>query len=539
MAYVQVAAGGNHAVLHRSDSSAVAGGLNYARHCDLLALAAGLTCAQDAFRRNHTLLPRSDGSAMACGNNRKGQGHLIALPAGLTYAQVTAGGNHTVLLRSDGDAVSPPAGAHTVLLRSDGSAVACSCSDDGECDLPALAAALTYAQCDIPVLTADLTYNVHFGPAPLQESLDGDTMRLVTSSGAVTVSGFDEFFLSKSTEVLHTMIAGGAEFQSPDAAAPVDCPGDPMNLSPEQKNVAVTILFKDTSTFDFGLEVLGDEATPIRSSSSALKHKPKPKDPQMEVQTTLRNSGKKSALLAKASDAAIRAEQDLANAQKLCEKATVEQVKAQGEREEAAKVLPAMVQAPRQHAAPPAGDTSDGKCIIFAVDDQLISDLAEFDDTQQKVRAIRSNPAEMFRGDRGPTAKGENGVCRKAEQLTDLGSRPHPRRHLRRLLLPLLHLLLPLSQAIPLLDQQAPASPQPAGSGQSLSDPAVASKLFFANIFDWGPVIQGFMTGQAKELDQLPFSQARSAATVHCDNDVEAARQQAGFVNDDIVKKRD
>merc|ERR1740121_1514943 len=55
------------------------------------------------------------------------------------------------------------------------------------------------------------------------------------------------------------MVAGGAEFQSPDAAAPVDCPNDPMNLSPEQQSVAVTILFKDTSSFDFGLEVLGDE----------------------------------------------------------------------------------------------------------------------------------------------------------------------------------------------------------------------------------------------------------------------------------------
>merc|ERR1740121_1114422 len=60
---------------------------------------------------------------------------------------------------------------HTVLLRSDGTAVACGLNDDGQCDLPAL--------------VADLTYTAHLLPALLlQALLDGDAMRFLTFGGA-------------------------------------------------------------------------------------------------------------------------------------------------------------------------------------------------------------------------------------------------------------------------------------------------------------------------------------------------------------------
>ncbi|CAK0841372.1 unnamed protein product [Prorocentrum cordatum] len=66
--------------------------------------------------------------AVACGSNVSGRCDLPALAAGLTYTQV-AGGQR-----------------HTVLLRSDGTAVACGDNGHGQCDLPALAADLAYTQ---------------------------------------------------------------------------------------------------------------------------------------------------------------------------------------------------------------------------------------------------------------------------------------------------------------------------------------------------------------------------------------------------------
>ena len=76
----------------------------------------------------HTVLLRSDSTAIACGWNADGQCDLPALDAGLTYAQVAAGPSHTLLLRSDG------------------AAVACGANSHGQCDLPCLHGGLTYAQ---------------------------------------------------------------------------------------------------------------------------------------------------------------------------------------------------------------------------------------------------------------------------------------------------------------------------------------------------------------------------------------------------------
>ena len=99
------------------------------------------------------MLLRSDGSAVACGENGEGQCDLPALGAGLSYTQVAAGGDFTVLLRSDG------------------SAVACGWNGAGQCDLPALGAGLSYVAHLLPSLL-------------LQAVLDGDTMRFVTFGGA-------------------------------------------------------------------------------------------------------------------------------------------------------------------------------------------------------------------------------------------------------------------------------------------------------------------------------------------------------------------
>jgi len=74
------------------------------------------------------VLLRSDGTAVACGREEEGQCDLPALEAGVTYVQASAGGRHVVLLRSDG------------------SAVACGSNEDGQCSLPALEEDARYVQ---------------------------------------------------------------------------------------------------------------------------------------------------------------------------------------------------------------------------------------------------------------------------------------------------------------------------------------------------------------------------------------------------------
>ena len=51
---------------------------------------------------NHTVARRSDGSVVAFGYNQDGQCNVPALPAGLSYTALAAGLAHAVALRSDG-----------------------------------------------------------------------------------------------------------------------------------------------------------------------------------------------------------------------------------------------------------------------------------------------------------------------------------------------------------------------------------------------------------------------------------------------------
>ena len=113
----------------------VACGNNDNGQCRLPPLAAGKAYTQVAAGGNHTFLLRSDGVAVASGH----QCTLPPLAVGQTYTQVAAGAGHgqafyTVLLRSDGVAVAcGPAAIRTpVRLAADG------------CNLPPLAAGKTY-----------------------------------------------------------------------------------------------------------------------------------------------------------------------------------------------------------------------------------------------------------------------------------------------------------------------------------------------------------------------------------------------------------
>ena len=74
----------------------------------------------------HTLGLRSDGQVTCVGRNDNGQCDLPAPPAGVSYVQIAAGGYHTLGLRSDGQV--------TGVGRN----------DDGQCELPAPPAGVSY-----------------------------------------------------------------------------------------------------------------------------------------------------------------------------------------------------------------------------------------------------------------------------------------------------------------------------------------------------------------------------------------------------------
>ena len=95
-----------HAVLVRSDGSAVATGNNGYGQCDVPPLDERLTYTKISAGDAHTVLLRSDGTAVAIGCNEYGQCDIPPLDEGITYTQISAGYEHTVLLRSDGSAIA-------------------------------------------------------------------------------------------------------------------------------------------------------------------------------------------------------------------------------------------------------------------------------------------------------------------------------------------------------------------------------------------------------------------------------------------------
>ena len=117
-----------HAVLVRSDGSAVATGNNGYGQCDVPPLDERLTYTKISAGDAHTVLLRSDGCAVAFGDNQDGGCNIPALDMGMAYTQISAGEQYTVLLRSDG------------------TAVAIGCNEYGQCDIPPLDEGITYTQ---------------------------------------------------------------------------------------------------------------------------------------------------------------------------------------------------------------------------------------------------------------------------------------------------------------------------------------------------------------------------------------------------------
>ncbi|CAK0800000.1 unnamed protein product [Prorocentrum cordatum] len=166
--YMQVAAGGTHTVLLKSDGTAAACGANESGQCDLPALTGTLTYTQVAAGGAHTVLLRSDGTAVACGYNDSGQCDVHALGGGLAITQVTAGP------------------LHTVLLRSDGAAMACGTNCHGQCRVPSLR---TQWGDWLPWQPARLRYTACASPSSerpallLQASFDGEAVLFLTLGG--------------------------------------------------------------------------------------------------------------------------------------------------------------------------------------------------------------------------------------------------------------------------------------------------------------------------------------------------------------------
>ena len=104
--YTQVSAGHCHAVLLRSDGTAVACGQNFAGQCDIPPLEEGRSYTQVSAGGEHTVLLRDDGRAVTCGSNGYGQCDIPVLEETVSYIQVSAGLAGTVLIRSDGSAVA-------------------------------------------------------------------------------------------------------------------------------------------------------------------------------------------------------------------------------------------------------------------------------------------------------------------------------------------------------------------------------------------------------------------------------------------------
>ena len=99
----------------------------------------------------HTVLLQSDGKAAAFGDNWQGQCDIPALDADVTYTRVAAGPFYTVLLQSDGKAAA--------------------FGDNAK------------GQCDVPALGADVTYTLSSRSYILQAIVEDDVLTLFTLGG--------------------------------------------------------------------------------------------------------------------------------------------------------------------------------------------------------------------------------------------------------------------------------------------------------------------------------------------------------------------
>ncbi|WP_264060738.1 Ig-like domain-containing protein [Mycolicibacterium psychrotolerans] len=256
--YTQVAGGGQHTVLLRSDGTAVAVGDSQYGQCNIPAIDdPGVTYTQVAAGQYHTVLLRSDGQVVAVGANDRGQLNIPNDP-GVTYTQVAAGGWYTVLLRSDGQAVAygdnqygqrnipaivepgvtytqvaASSWRHTMLLRSDGRVVAVGDNTFGQCNIPPIEdAGVTYTQVDggyehTVLLRSDGTVtaigNNQYGQTTILENDPGTYTQVATggyytvllrSDGTVVAVGYNSSGQSTIPDlpagVAYTQVAAGS-----------------------------------------------------------------------------------------------------------------------------------------------------------------------------------------------------------------------------------------------------------------------------------------------------------------------------------------
>jgi hypothetical protein len=107
LTYVEISAGGSHAVARRSDGSIVQWGYFLPQITGpniIPPLPTGLTYVEVSAGDWFSLARRSDGSVVAWG--APVSLNVPALPSGLTYVEIAAGMGHAVALRSDGSVVA-------------------------------------------------------------------------------------------------------------------------------------------------------------------------------------------------------------------------------------------------------------------------------------------------------------------------------------------------------------------------------------------------------------------------------------------------